>query len=94
MDREGRIKIRDMRGQAEQVFENIKAVLAEAGGTLDDVVKLNGYMVDMDVNYPAYAEVRSRYLRGDKLPAFTLVEVKSLVPREALLEVEAIAILD
>ena len=94
MDPDGRIPIRNFRAQAEQVFENIKAVLIEAGATFDNVVKVNGYIIDMDMNFAIYSEVRSKYMSGDNLPAATLVEVKSLVPREALLEVEVIAILD
>ena len=94
-DAQGRITaIRDIRKQTEQVFENIKAILAEAGATLDNVVKLNLYMVDMDNNYQGYTEVRSRYLQGGQKPASTLVEVKSLVPKEALIEIEAVAVLD
>ena len=93
MDREGRITVRDFRAQAVQVFENIKEVLAQAGASLDNLVKLNSYMINMDMNYNVYKEVRSQYLKGDQLPASTLVEVSSLVPRDALLEIEAIAVL-
>jgi enamine deaminase RidA (YjgF/YER057c/UK114 family) len=58
------------------------------------VVKLNGYMVNMnpdDVNL--YREVRSRYIRFPKMPASTLVGVQALVHEDLLLEVEVIAAL-
>ena len=94
MDREGRITVRDFRAQAVQVFENIKEVLIQAGGGLDNLVKITSFMINMDLNYNVYKEVRSQYLKGDKPPASTLVEVSSLVPKEAFLEIEAIAVLN
>ena len=94
-DAQGRmVGVRDIRAQTAQVFENIKAVLAEVGAGLDKLVKITSYMVDMDINYQGYSETRAKYLPKDKLPASTSVEVVSLVPKDALIEVEAIAVLD
>ena len=94
-DAQGRmVGIRDIRAQTAQVYENIKAVLAEAGAGFDNVVKTTSYLVNMDLNYQGYSEARAKYLPKDKPPASTLVEVKSLVPRDALIEVEAVAVLD
>jgi enamine deaminase RidA (YjgF/YER057c/UK114 family) len=84
----------DMRAQSEQVFSNVTDALKAAGAAWSDVIKLNGYMVDMTAeNVAAYREVRARFLKPEQLPASTLVGVTRLVQDELLLEVEAIAAL-
>ncbi len=82
----------DMKAQTEQVFKSLTHNLAAAGATWDDVVKLNGYMVNMnldDVNL--YREARMRFLNPKKPPASTLVGVSRLVHEDLLLEVEVVA---
>jgi enamine deaminase RidA (YjgF/YER057c/UK114 family) len=82
----------DMRAQCEQVFKNVTRVLAAAGAGWGDIVKMNGYMVNLNAeNVAAYRETRSGYLRPGQLPASTLVGVTSLVQPELLLEVEVVA---
>ena len=93
MDRQGNlISPGDLRAQATQVFENLKAALAAAGATFADVVKLNTYIV----NYtPAHRgilrEVRSQYISGDHPPASTLIGVQALAVEGLLIEIEAVA---
>jgi len=82
----------DMKAQAEQVFKSLTHNLKAAGAGWGDVVKLNGYMVNMnpdDVNL--YREVRSRDIVFPGMPASTLVGVQRLVHDDLLLEVEVIA---
>ena len=82
----------DMRAQCEQVFKNLGHTLRAAGAGWDDVVKMNGYMVDMHPEaVDMYRGVRSRYLKAGKLPASTLVGVERLVHDDLLLEVEIVA---
>jgi enamine deaminase RidA (YjgF/YER057c/UK114 family) len=92
-DRDGHvIGAGDMRAQAEQVFRSLSHNLKAAGATWADVVKINGYMVNLnpdDVNI--YREVRNRFLDPKKLPASTLVGVTRLVHEDLLLEVEVLA---
>jgi enamine deaminase RidA (YjgF/YER057c/UK114 family) len=84
----------DIRAQSEQVFANVTAALKAAGASWSDVVKLNGYMVDMSTEaVAAYREVRMRFLKAGELPASTLVGVTRLVHEDLLLEVEAVAAL-
>jgi enamine deaminase RidA (YjgF/YER057c/UK114 family) len=84
----------DMRAQSEQVFANVTDALRAAGATWADVVKMNGYMVNMNTEaVAAYREVRSRFLKPGQLPASTLVGVTRLVHEDLLLEVEAVAAL-
>jgi len=81
----------DIRAQTRQVFENLKALLEEGEGSLENVVKLTVFLRNIE-DYKAFAEIRSQYLKED-FPASTLVAVKDLVNRDWLVEVEAIAII-
>lgn len=84
----------DLRAQSEQVFANVTSALKAAGAGWGDVVKLNGYLVDMSPQAIAtYREVRARFLKPGQLPASTLVGVTRLVHEDLLLEVEAVAAL-
>ena len=84
----------DFRRQAEQVFANIKSAVEAAGGTIDDIVKLNSYIVDPGTNLSAYREVRVKFFGKNKnQPASTTVGVSSLVNPDLLLEIEALAVL-
>jgi enamine deaminase RidA (YjgF/YER057c/UK114 family) len=85
----------DIRAQSEQVFRNVSNALQAAGAGWGDVVKLNGYMVNMNPDAVAtYREVRSRFLKAGQFPASTLVGVTRLVQEELLLEVEVVAAVD
>ena len=79
----------DIESQAVQIFENLKAVLASAGATLDDVVKMTTYTTNVAYR-PKIAEVRSRYFKT-YFPPNTFVVVASLATPEYLLEIEAVA---
>jgi len=79
----------DISGQTVQAFRNLLAILGAAGMSMDHVVKLNTYLVDID-DQPRYAEARKPFL-GDAHPAMTLLEVKRLARPGLRLEVEAIA---
>jgi reactive intermediate/imine deaminase len=80
----------DIRGQTRQVFENMTAVLAAAGLTLDDVVEIVSYHVDM-ADLHAMAEVKAEYLTRD-FPAWTAVGVTALAFPGQLLEIKATAL--
>lgn len=74
--------------QTEQVFRNLRALLAAAGGTLDDVVKTTVFVKDLK----DFARLNQVYERsfGAHKPARSTVEVTRL-PRDARVEIEAIA---
>ena len=80
----------DVRAQTEQVFRNLKVALESAGASFKDVVKTNWYVRDAS-QIAIYREVRERFFGDGPRPASTLVEVKSLVREDLLVEVEAIA---
>ena len=82
----------DLRAQAVQTFENVKKALAAVGGTFEDVLKTNIYIVDYTPDMiGTIREVRSQYLPQDKPPASTLIGVQALALAGLLIEVEAIA---
>ena len=76
--------------QAHQVFANLKAVLAEAGSSLGQVVKTTVFIKDMN-DFVALNEVYASYF-GDHKPARSTVEVARL-PKDAKVEIEVIALI-
>ncbi len=92
-DSEGRTVAKgDVEGQARQAFENIRAVLSEAGGGLEDIVKISIFLRDI-----RYRDVVNK-VRGELFkppyPASTQVAVASLVDPDWLVEIEAIAFIE
>jgi 2-iminobutanoate/2-iminopropanoate deaminase len=81
----------DMRAQLRQVGENLKAALAAAGATLNDLVKTTTYVTDIE-EYLKHVDVRMAYFGA--LPTSTTVEVRRLAHADFLVEVEAIAMVD
>lgn len=77
--------------QTEQVMRNVSAILEAAGAGLQQVVKTTVFLADMD-DFTAMNEVYSRFF-GDDPPARATVQAARL-PRDARVEIEAIAILD
>jgi len=85
----GNLEHADIKGQARQSLENVKAIVEAAGLTLANVVKVNVSLTDMgafaDVN-AIYAE----YFNAEIKPARAVVQVAAL-PKQVLIEIEAIA---
>jgi reactive intermediate/imine deaminase len=77
----------DIKKQIRQVFDNLSAVAAAAGGTLDDTVKLTVYLTDL-ANFAAVNEVMQAYFK-QPYPARAAVGVASL-PKGAAVEIDAI----
>ena len=78
-----------VKAQAEQSFRNIQAILAEAGYTMEIVVKTTVYLADM-ADFAAVNEVYAAQFSGD-FPARSAVAVKTL-PKNGLVEIEVIAV--
>lgn len=81
----------DISEQTEQVLVNLKAVLAAAGAELGSVVKTTVFLKDMSY-FGAMNEVYARHF-GETKPARATVAAAGL-PKDALVEIECIAILD
>jgi 2-iminobutanoate/2-iminopropanoate deaminase len=84
----GQLAGNDIESQTEQVFDNLAAVLAAAGATLDQVVKSTVFVQDLN----DFARLNAVYERrfGSHKPARSTVQVARL-PRDVLVEIEVIA---
>jgi enamine deaminase RidA (YjgF/YER057c/UK114 family) len=79
----------DIRGQAEQAWRNLTAVLASAGMGIENIVKVTHFLTRRE-DIATYREVRAQFL-GKHAPASTLLVISALARPDALIEVEAIA---
>ena len=78
----------DVAAQSRQSLANVQAVLAQAGLTMDNVIKTTVFLKNMD-DFSAMNEVYASFF-GKEAPARSAVEVAKL-PKDALVEIEAIA---
>jgi 2-iminobutanoate/2-iminopropanoate deaminase len=81
----------DIKAQTRQVFDNIKAVLDAAGGSLDNLVMTTTYITDRQYR-EGYNEIRRGMYKKDP-PTSTLVIVKGLANEDYLIEIAGIAVL-
>ncbi|MCL6593547.1 MAG: RidA family protein [Alicyclobacillus sp.] len=81
----------DIVKQTEVILENMQGLLAEAGGTMDNVVKTTLFVTDMSQAAQVRA-VRSRFFR-EPYSTSTMVEVSRLGNPKCLIEIEALAVL-
>jgi 2-iminobutanoate/2-iminopropanoate deaminase len=93
LDAEGKVVGEsDFARQTEQVFINIKNIIENSGGTLNDLVKITIYLRDVS-NITKFREIRNKYINVENPPASTLVEITDLARDEFLVEVEATAVI-
>ena len=78
--------------QTKQVCENLKAAVEEAGGTFDDVCRVDVYVRNME-HFDQIHKVRREYFKAPA-PASTMVEVCKMTSPEYLIEINAIAVLE
>ena len=77
--------------QTRQVCENVKAAVEEAGGTLEDIVRVDVYVRNME-HFDIIHKVRREYFKAPA-PASTMVEVCKFTSPDYLIEMNAIAVL-
>ena len=77
--------------QAKATLTKIKHLIEEAGGRMDDIVKVNIFVTDIKRREEVW-RARREFFTGD-FPVSTLVEVSALATPELLVEIEAVAIL-
>jgi enamine deaminase RidA (YjgF/YER057c/UK114 family) len=82
-------------GQVRQALENIARLLAEAGASPETLVRLNWFVTDLAAYTGNLKEIGKTYrdVLGTNYPAMTLVHVVGLVEPEALVEIEATAVI-
>jgi len=82
--------IGDIEAQTRQVCENIKSALEAAGGTMDDVCRVDVYVRNIE-HFESIHRVRREYFKAPP-PASTMVEVTKMVSPDYLIEINAIAV--
>lgn len=85
----------DFIGQLEQALLNIRSVVEAAGGSVTDLTRLTWYVTDKKEYLASQREVGKTYQKvlGKHFPAMTMVVVADLIEDEALLEIEATAVI-
>lgn len=86
---------RDFVQQVKQALENVVAVVAEAGGRPEHIARLTWYVTDKQEYLARLTEIGAVYraVMGKHFPAMTMVQVVALVEDEALVEIEANAVI-
>ncbi len=87
---EGKIVAEDIEGQTKQSLENVKAILASAGCTMDDVVKTTVFLKDI-ADFGKMNEVYKGFFSEGNYPARSAFQVAAL-PQNALVEIEVVAL--
>lgn len=81
----------DIEAQTRVTFDNIRVALASADATLDDIVDMTVYLVDIAEQQWPFRTVREEYLGSESLPTSTMVEVSGLALDGMVVEVDVIA---
>jgi reactive intermediate/imine deaminase len=84
--------IGDIEAQTRQVCENIKAAVEAAGGTMDDICRVDVYVRNME-HFESIHKVRREYFKSPA-PASTMVEVSKFTSPDYLIEINAIAMVN
>lgn len=94
-DEDQRFQRKDFSGQFEQTLTNILAVLREAGGTPQHVTRMTWFITDKAAYLAAAKDVGEIYrgLMGRHFPVMSVVQVSALIEDEALIEIEATAVI-
>jgi enamine deaminase RidA (YjgF/YER057c/UK114 family) len=94
-DADGRFHTDDFGGQVRQALQNVAAVLKEAGGSGENIVRMTWYVTDKQEYLAASREVGQAFrdIIGSYTIAMTAVEVKALIEDRAKVEIEVTAML-
>ncbi|HMM62502.1 MAG: RidA family protein [Mesorhizobium sp.] len=90
-----RFEAHDLAGQVRQTLENIVAILAEAGAGPEHITTMTWYVVDRKAYSASLKEIGAAYkaVMGRSFPAMAVVEVSGLIEDEALVEIQAVAVI-
>jgi enamine deaminase RidA (YjgF/YER057c/UK114 family) len=83
--------IGDIEAQTRQVCENLKSAVQSAGGTMDDICRVDVYVRNME-HFEKIHKVRREYFKSPP-PASTMVEVTKMTSPDYLIEISAIAVI-
>lgn len=87
-------EVHDLPGQVRQTLENVVAILAEAGAGPQHVTAMTWYVTDRKAYSASLKEIGAAYraVMGRSFPTMAVVEVSGLIEDEALVEIQAIAV--
>ena len=85
--------IGDIEAQTRQVCDNIKAAVEAAGGTMDDICRVDVFVRNIE-QFDKIHKVRREYFKSSPPPASTMVEVTKMVSPDYLIEINAIAVVN
>ena len=93
-DAQGKLKP-DFVGQFRQALANIRSIVEAAGGRVEQIARLTWFVTDLEQYRGNGRELGAAYreVMGRHFPAMTVVEVKGLVEKDALIEIEASAVI-
>jgi 2-iminobutanoate/2-iminopropanoate deaminase len=91
-DENGKSLAGDFEGQVRATFERIRANLARAGGTLDDIVSMTVFIKDMQYG-TRFTQIRKEYFQQG-YPCSALIGIDSLARPEMMLEIQALAVVE
>ena len=86
---DGTVESYDIEAQCRSVFDNVRAVLEDAGCRWEDLVDVTVYLTDMQADFPAYNRLWAEYFQ-DARPCRTTLEILSL-PTPIAIELKCIA---
>lgn len=92
---ECKFEVFDLPGQVRQTLSNILAILAEAGAGPEHITTMTWYVLDKKAYAASLKEIGAAYMAvmGRNFPAMAVVEVSGLIEDEALVEIQAIAVI-
>lgn len=92
LDEQGRVRDYDIEAQCRSVFENVRAVLEDAGSRWENLVDVTVFLTDMQRDFAAFNRLYAEYF-ADNQPSRTTVEVNAL-PTPIAVELKCIATID
>lgn len=89
-----RFEVHDLAGQVQQTLANVLAILAEAGAGPEHITTMTWYIVDRKAYSSSVKEIGAAWkaTMGRNFPAMAVVEVSGLIEDEALIEIQATAV--
>lgn len=89
LDRQGKMVEGGIEEQTEQVIQNLIAVLAQGGSSLEKVVKATVFLKDLN-DFAGMNEVYAKYFKSETAPARSTLQV-ARIPKDSLVEIEVVA---
>jgi len=92
LDAAGNVASYDIAAQCRSVFDNVRAILEEAGSSWDRLIDVTVFLTNMRADFPTYNRLWAEYFRNNQ-PCRTTIEIQSL-PTPIAIELKCIATID